>query len=61
MSFYLSRMLGLDNVPLVMLSRVNSSAPFWREVEGDIQKAEWDEGTLVALISWIDELSNFRR
>ena len=54
MSFYLSRILGLDNVPFVVLSQVNTSAPMW--AGQDLSSAEWDEGKYVGLILWINDL-----
>ena len=54
LSFYLSRMLGLDAVPAVALSTVNTSAPQWRGQ--DIAQAQWHEGKMVAMIQWIEGL-----
>ena len=56
MSLYLSRMLGLDNVPAVALVEANSTDPKWRAV--NITRAEWEEGTMVAFIQWIDGLDD---
>lgn len=55
LSFYLSRMLGLDSVPVVMLSQVNSTSPQWRG--HNLTKTEWQQGTIIALIQWIHHLT----
>ena len=54
LSFYLSRMLGLDAVPAVALAKVNSSASQWRSQ--DIAQAQWHDGRTVAMIQWIERL-----
>ena len=54
LSFYLSRMLGLDAVPAVALAEVNSSAPQWQGQ--DIAQAQWHDGRTVAMIQWIEGL-----
>ena len=54
LSFYLSRMLGLDAVPAVALTKVNSSAPQWQGQ--DISQAQWHDGRTVAMIQWIEGL-----
>lgn len=58
LSFYLSRMLGFDNIPIVVLSEVNTTSPQWRGQE--LQRAGWEEGKLVALIEWIEGLHEER-
>lgn len=55
LSFYLSRMLGLDSVPVVMLSEVNSTSAQWRG--HNLTKTEWKQGTIIALIQWIHHLT----
>ena len=59
-SFYLSRLLGLDNVPLVALAQVNSSSPQWHAVKPQMQRANWSEGVIIALIQWIDGIDHVR-
>ena len=58
LSYYLSRLLGLDNIPVVVLSRVNSSAPQWQGQ--NLTRAEWEEGQMVALIEWQEGLESQR-
>jgi len=48
-------MLGLDSVPVVMLSQVNSTSPQWRG--HNLTKTEWQQGTIIALIQWIHQLT----
>ncbi|XP_064635848.1 uncharacterized protein LOC135493028 [Lineus longissimus] len=55
LSFYLARFLGLNNVPIVVMSQVNTSNQ--AQWQGhDIEKARWEEGRYVALIQWIPDL-----
>ena len=51
-------MLGFDNIPIVVLSEVNSSAPQWKGQ--DLARAQWKEGKVVALIEWIKGLDEER-
>lgn len=57
-SFYLARVLGLDNVPIVVLSEANTSKPMWHG--HNITAAGWNESTIVALIQWVDGLESER-
>ena len=58
MSYHLARLLGLDNLPVITLASLNTSAPQWRHV--NITKAGWEEGKVVALIQWIYGLDTER-
>lgn len=58
MSFYLSRLLGLTNVPTVAL--VSTSDHIWRDVWNESLSKEWESNTSVALIEWIDDLQRDR-
>ncbi|CAE1269915.1 FJX1 [Acanthosepion pharaonis] len=58
LSFYLSRLLGLDNIPVVSLSQVNHSLLQWKGI--DFNRLKWKEGNLVALIQWIPGISTVR-
>jgi hypothetical protein len=40
MSFYLSRLLGMDSVPAVFLAITNQTSVHWRNV--DISSVEWN-------------------
>ena len=52
LAFYLSRLLGMDNVPEVVLSRVNKFTKRWKEV--DFQTMEWEENKEVAMMKWLN-------
>jgi four-jointed box protein 1 len=58
MSFYLSRLLGINNVPTVAL--VNTSDHIWNNVWNNSLSKEWRRNTTVALIEWIDNLRRDR-
>ncbi|XP_076311871.1 uncharacterized protein LOC143225771 isoform X2 [Tachypleus tridentatus] len=61
MSFYLARLLGIHNVPVVTLSAPDVSGQ-WREphVTKAVVKAGWAGNATVALIQWIDNLERDR-
>lgn len=50
MSFYLSRLLGMDNIPAVVLAITNQTSRHWRNV--NISSVQWQNGKVVALIQW---------
>lgn len=64
LSFYLARLLGINNVPAVILSRVDSESHQWNSVHRQLSSNEsnmladtqWEQNTTVALIQWIDDL-----
>ena len=60
MSFYLARLLGLNNVPAVVLSQVDPNHPVWAGVVEDVTASDWRLGSMVALIQWIPELTRDR-
>ena len=60
LTFHLARLLGLDNIPVVALTQVNSSTLQWQGRADDIAKASWQEGKLAALIQWVDGLDSER-
>ncbi|XP_071099818.1 four-jointed box protein 1-like [Haliotis cracherodii] len=58
LSFYLSMLLGMDNVPAVLLSQVNDSSIHWRSQ--DTEALGWGNNQYVALIQWIDNMNSRR-
>ncbi|XP_077979465.1 four-jointed box protein 1-like [Glandiceps talaboti] len=57
LSFYVSRLLGLDNVPLVVLSQLDETQPSWQnpDIQNAIKRKGWEKDGLVSLMEWIDE------
>jgi hypothetical protein len=51
LAFYLSRLLGMDNVPEIVLSKTDESSDQWKG--SDFQKLNWKENVEVALIKWL--------
>ncbi|XP_060065052.1 extracellular serine/threonine protein kinase four-jointed-like [Ylistrum balloti] len=58
LSFYLSRLLGLDSVPAVVLSITNQTSPRW--LTTNYSKVDWKDGKVVALIQWIPNMESSR-
>ena len=57
MSFYLARLLGLHNVPAVVLSQVDPNHPVWRDAMEDVTRSEWRLGSMVSIAQWIPHLT----
>ncbi|XP_072447941.1 four-jointed box protein 1 [Chiloscyllium punctatum] len=57
LSFYLSRLLGIRNVPALALSRVNTNTEQWLGVRRDVQDSQWADKPIVSLSEWISNLS----
>lgn len=58
MSYYLSRLLGMDSVPAVFLAITNQTSRHWNNV--DISSVEWQDGKVVALIQWTPHMETTR-
>eukprot|EP00061_Rhincodon_typus_P018107 g47133.t1 len=58
LSFYLSRLLGIHNVPALALSRVSINAEQWLGVRSDVQGSQWADKPIVSLTEWISNLSD---
>ncbi|XP_054709913.1 four-jointed box protein 1-like [Uloborus diversus] len=59
MSFYLARLLGIHNVPVVSLAAVQPGfVGMWsnENVKKNLIKSNWETNTTVALIQWIENL-----
>ena len=57
MSFYLARLLGINTVPAVVLSKVEPHNPVWSEALQDVESSGWKYGRTVALIEWVEDLA----
>jgi len=55
-SFYLARILGITNVPPVVLSQVDPNNPVWSSALNDVESSSWRLGSVVALTSWLPDL-----
>jgi len=51
-SFYLARVLGITNVPPVVLSQVDPNSPVWSSALDEVKSSSWRFGSVVALTSW---------
>ncbi|XP_043938594.1 four-jointed box protein 1 [Protopterus annectens] len=57
LSFYLSRLLGIENVPPLALAKVGPSRALWRDVAAEQTDAQWVDGALVSVTKWVANLS----
>lgn len=60
MSFYLARLLGIGNVPIVVLSQVDRGQWASAGVQKQLKIAGWLGNATVALIQWIKDLDRDR-
>ncbi|XP_045191356.2 four-jointed box protein 1-like isoform X2 [Mercenaria mercenaria] len=58
LTFYLSRLLHMNNVPLAFLVKTNATSVFWKQV--NISSLSWEENQIVTLIEWISNSSKTR-
>ncbi|XP_052810484.1 four-jointed box protein 1-like [Mya arenaria] len=56
-SYYLSKMLGINNVPPSVLHLADANSDQWSTIGQDIANAKWSEEKPVILSKWIDDLS----
>ena len=56
MTFHLSRLLGMDNVPFLGVVVVNSTDRKWAAVAESITDAGWVDGEFVTLAQWMENL-----
>jgi four-jointed box protein 1 len=55
-SFYLSRVLGIRNIPPSVLKTVNLRHQQWEKITGDIQNAQWSEEIPLIMTQWVKNL-----
>merc|ERR1719234_639578 len=55
-SFYLARVLGITNVPPVILSQVDPNSPVWSSALEEVKSSSWRLGSVVALTLWQPDL-----
>ena len=56
-SYYLSKLLGINNVPPSTIQLADTSKDRWRMVSQELANAQWSEEKPVILSKWIEELS----
>ena len=56
-SYYLSKLLGINNVPPSSIQVADTSADQWRMVSPELANAQWSEEKPVILSEWIEGLS----
>ncbi|KAK3097612.1 hypothetical protein FSP39_011405 [Pinctada imbricata] len=55
-SFYLAKLLGINNVPPTSLHVVNSDSDQWSSVHSEIANSQWGDGKVVILTQYIEGL-----
>lgn len=56
-SYYLSKLLGINNVPPSSVQLADTSKDQWRMVSRELANAQWSEEKPVILSEWIEELN----
>ncbi|XP_077566653.1 four-jointed box protein 1 [Stigmatopora nigra] len=57
LTYYLACLLGIPNLPPLVLSQMNSYSEQWGEVRARIGALQWSEHTVVSLAQWVSNLS----
>ncbi|XP_033645672.1 four-jointed box protein 1-like [Asterias rubens] len=55
-SFHLGRMLGMTNLPPLHVSIATTNDTLWSGLESHFNAAEWEDGRMVLLTKWIEDL-----
>lgn len=55
-SFYLGKLLKINNMPPTGLTLVNYKDDQWRTVHGELANAQWADDKVVILTKWVDSL-----
>uniref|UniRef100_H3AYL0 Four-jointed box kinase 1 n=1 Tax=Latimeria chalumnae TaxID=7897 RepID=H3AYL0_LATCH len=58
LSFYLSRLLGIRNVPPLALSELNSNNDQWFGVRKEVDSSQWTDKAVVSFTQWISNLTD---
>ena len=59
-SYHISLLLGMDNLPVVTLVRYNATSPQWQAVVPALSEANWTDGQIVPCCKWIDKVDHDR-
>ncbi|XP_041131011.1 four-jointed box protein 1 [Polyodon spathula] len=57
LSYYLASLLGISNVPPLVLSQVNPNSEQWTRVRGEVMDSQWSEKAVVSLTEWVANLT----
>ncbi|XP_057691712.1 four-jointed box protein 1 [Corythoichthys intestinalis] len=57
LTYYLACLLGIPNVPPLVLSQLNTYSEQWGEVRTRVSALQWSEHTVVSLTVWLSNLS----
>lgn len=57
LTYYLASLLGITNLPPLVLSHLNSYSEQWAAVRTRTEGLQWSDGTVVSLTEWISNLS----
>ncbi|KAL4622678.1 hypothetical protein GN956_G20180 [Arapaima gigas] len=57
LSFYLAALLGISNVPPLVLSQLDPQSERWAAVRGAVHELGWSWGAVVSLTEWVANLS----
>ncbi|XP_011662184.2 four-jointed box protein 1 [Strongylocentrotus purpuratus] len=56
LSFHLSRLIGIENLPLGVLMRIEPDIEQWEAVKENITSAGWEQGRIIVATKWIPDL-----
>ncbi|KAJ8390940.1 hypothetical protein AAFF_G00098600 [Aldrovandia affinis] len=57
LTYYLAALLGIPNLPPLMLSQLNPESEQWAAVKGSIASLQWTGNAIVSLTEWVANLT----
>lgn len=57
LTYYLASLLGITNLPPLVLSQLSGDSEQWADVRRRIDGLQWSEGAVVSLTQWISNLT----
>ncbi|AWP08705.1 putative four-jointed box protein 1 [Scophthalmus maximus] len=57
LTYYLASLLGITNLPPLVLSQLNSDSEQWGAVRAQIDGLQWSERAVVSLTQWVSNLT----
>lgn len=57
LTYYLARLLGITNLPPLVLSQLDSDSEQWESVRTRIDGLQWNDRAVVSLTQWISNLT----
>lgn len=57
LTYYLANLLGITNLPPLILSQLSGNSEQWEDVRARIDGLQWSDGAVVSLTKWVSNLT----